>query len=75
MLPMSRDEPGRVISVKKRRIIHARQAIIVEVVSSGYDEVNVELLPDSAHLCGKKMLIMHSSTSMYRSDFKLLSLG
>ena len=34
----------------ERLVIRARQAVLVEVVPGGYDEVDVELLPNLSHL-------------------------
>jgi hypothetical protein len=41
----------------ERLVIRARQAVLVEVVAGGYDEVDAELLPNPAHLhMGKQSL-------------------
>lgn len=34
----------------ERLVIRAREAVLVEVVAGGYDEVDAELLPNPAHL-------------------------
>jgi hypothetical protein len=53
----------------ERLVVRARQAVLVEVVAGGYDEVDAELLPDPAHLhMGKAVAVQLSSPSTSSSS-------
>lgn len=56
----------------ERVVIHARQAGVVEVVPGGYDEVDVQLLPDPPHLHRVKLLLLLSPVLQFPSSHQIV---